>query len=387
MCLRLTTTWYEDDTSVAEHFKMMCELLNAANRAGAEISETESVLSSQELRICAAATHRANLLSNPAPSVPEKCWADGGQAAHQHPEWWGRRRDRGGGGHGRGTKSSGDHGTNLALRPNIAFTAGGPAREPGISLKTYSDSDATYHYFADRRDFIIYEPLLKPEAGRSAGPGGFTITGTGLVVKDTLINGRRVTRHLQAMHSPDMGQNLLSTRQFDREGGERLFESASSTAGLYEINLYQPSPECLVRTRFSAARSHDEVIAMSASQNKAVDIMTWYCHLGHVGMQATQHAIKAMNGMDVKDGVVVGVCEDCMAGRQTRRPFDEVVEWETEIGEQIHGDLMGPMPTVLLGGKRYAFRLRDGYSMWADVSFLTSKTAEETLATAKAFIS
>ncbi|THH05097.1 hypothetical protein EW146_g9994 [Bondarzewia mesenterica] len=245
----------------------------------------------------------------------------------------------------------------------------------------YSDSGATYHYFADWRDFVIYEPLLKPEAGRAAGPGGFTISGTGLVVKDTLINDKRVTHHLQAMHSPDMGQNLLST------SGECLFESDFSTAGLYEIQLYQPSAECIVRARFSATRSHDEVVAMSASQSKAVDIAMWHRRLGHVGMQAAQRAAKAVNGMDVKIGEVVGICEDCMAGRQTRRPFDEVVECETEVGEWIHGDLMGPMPTVSLGGKRYAFGMRDGHSTWVDAAFLTSKTAEETLGAVKAFVS
>ncbi|THH05098.1 hypothetical protein EW146_g9995 [Bondarzewia mesenterica] len=102
MCLRLTTTWYEDGTSITEHFKTMHELLNAANRAGAGISESEfcqmvlmtfpvdgilgtvvmtlltchdsmvaeSVLSSQELQIRAAATRRANLSSNPASNIP-----------------------------------------------------------------------------------------------------------------------------------------------------------------------------------------------------------------------------------------------------------------------------------------------------------------------------
>ncbi|THH16291.1 hypothetical protein EW146_g4334 [Bondarzewia mesenterica] len=458
MRLRLTTTWYEDGTSVTEHFKTMRELLNTANRAGAGISESEfcqmvlmtfpvdgilgtvvmtlltcrdsmvaeSVLSSQELRIRTAATRRANLSSNPAPNIPgntalvaaqrprcshcgklghatEKCWADGGQAAHQRPDWWGRRCDRGSGGHGRVPEQNGNHGANLALGPNIAFTAGGPVSAPGVSLKTYSDSGATYHYFTDQRDFVVYEPLLKPEAGRAAGLRGFTISGTGLVVKDTLINGKRVTRHLQAMHSPDMGQNLLSTRQFDREGGrvwtengrtvitgasgERLFESDSSTAGLYEIQLYQPSAECIVRARFSATRSHDEVVAMSASQSKAVDIAMWHRRLGHVGMQAAQRAAKAVNGMDVKIGEVVGICEDCMAGRQTHRPFDEVVERETEVGERIHGDLMGPMLTVSLGGKCYAFGMRDGHSTWVDAAFLTSKTAKEILGAMKAFVS
>ncbi|THH14155.1 hypothetical protein EW146_g6142 [Bondarzewia mesenterica] len=101
MWLCLTMTWYEDGSSITEHFKMMRELLSAANWAGAGISESEfcqmvlmtfpvdgvlgmvamtlltchdsmvaeSVLSSQELRIHTAATRRVNIPSRSAPSV------------------------------------------------------------------------------------------------------------------------------------------------------------------------------------------------------------------------------------------------------------------------------------------------------------------------------
>ncbi|THH07164.1 hypothetical protein EW146_g9403 [Bondarzewia mesenterica] len=95
--------------------------------------------------------------------------------------------------------------------------------------KTYSDSGATYHYFADHRDFVTYEPLSKPGTGRAAGPNGFTIARSGLVVKDAIVGRKRVTCRLQAVHASDMGQNLLSTRQFDREGGHHPPHEDAST--------------------------------------------------------------------------------------------------------------------------------------------------------------
>ncbi|THH07509.1 hypothetical protein EW146_g9294 [Bondarzewia mesenterica] len=455
MRMRLASTWYVDGTVVTEHFKTLRMLRDTANRAGAAIPEgefcqmalmtfpvdgilgtvvmtlltcqdsmvAESVLSSQEARIRASALRCATLPTIGNSSVvagtalvatqrprcghcnklghsTDKCWADGGAAEHRRPEWWGRRRNRGQNAESNNTTH---HDANLALGPNVAFVAGHqPPTTTGLA--TYSDSGATFHYFADQRDFVTYEPLLQPAEGRAAGPGGFTVAGKGTVVKDAVVQGKCVTRTLRAIYTPDMGQNLLSTRQFDREGGrvwteggctvvvdaagQRLFESTVSTSGLYEIPLYRPSAEAIARARLDSARTADEVIALSASQGKAADIATWHHRFGHIGMQATQRAMKAVDGMAVKAGNAPdAVCEDCLAGRQTRRPFDEVVERETEVGERIHGDLMGPMPTASLDGKRYAFGLRDGCSAWATIAFLASKTVEETLAAVKDFAS
>ncbi|THH11469.1 hypothetical protein EW146_g8023 [Bondarzewia mesenterica] len=389
MRMRLASTWYIDGTVVTEHFKTLQMLCDTANRASAAISEgefcqmalmmfpvdgilgtvvmtlltcqdsmvAESVLSSQEAQIRASALHRANLPAVGNPSTvagtalittqcpqcshcnklghpTDKCWADGGAAEHRRPE---------------------------------------------------CDSGATFHYFADRRDFITYEPLLQPAEGCAAGPGGFTVAGKGTVVKDTIVQGKRVMRTLRAIHAPNMGQNLLSTRQFDREGG-RVWTEGGRTIVVDAAG--RRFAEAIAHARLNSARTIDEVIALSASQGKAADIATWHHHFSHIGMQATQRAIKAVDGMAVKPrNTPDAVCEDCLAGCQTRRPFNEVVEHETEVGKHIHGDLMGPMPTASLGGKRYTFGLRDGCSAWATIAFLASKTAEETLAAVKTFSS
>ncbi|THH13397.1 hypothetical protein EW146_g6813 [Bondarzewia mesenterica] len=226
----------------------------------------------------------------------------------------------------------------------------------------FFDSGAMYHYFADRHDFVTYEPLSRPGSGRAAGPNGFTIAGSGLVVKDAMVGGKRVTHCLQAVHAPDMGQNLLSTRQFDRKGGrvwsekgriiitnvagERLFESTTSAAGLYEVPLFQPSAEAILHHRTKGSMSRPGITASAT------------------GLQATACAATAVDGMVILPGDVVGICEDCMAGQQARRPFDEVVEHKQEIGERIHGNLMGPCQQPHLGAN-----------------------AEETLAAAKSFVS
>ena len=75
-----------------------------------------------------------------------------------------------------------------------------------------------------------------------------------------------------------------------------------------------------------------------------------------------------------------------MAGKQACWPFNKNIKHETKVGEHIHADLIGPMPIASLGGKQYAFSLQDRYSDYRDMSFLASKTTEETLMAAKHFV-
>jgi hypothetical protein len=51
---------------------------------------------------------------------------------------------------------------------------------------------------------------------------------------------------------------------------------------------------------------------------------------------------KLVDGLSVTSKMMKGLCEDCIFGKQARRPFDEVVTPETEVNEHVHTDLWGP---------------------------------------------
>jgi hypothetical protein len=60
----------------------------------------------------------------------------------------------------------------------------------------------------------------------------------------------------------------------------------------------------------------------------------WHDEVG--GLIPGEH----VNGrLDVLGGDVDGLCEDCLAGKQTRRLFDGVHEREAELGERVYTDL------------------------------------------------
>jgi hypothetical protein len=73
---------------------------------------------------------------------------------------------------------------------------------------------------------------------------------------------------------------------------------------------------------------------VARSRNVLVDRSTWHRRLGHIGKTGLDAIIRdncvkglTMNGTDDE-----GLCEDCLSGKQLRRPFDGEHEPETEVG-------------------------------------------------------
>ncbi|KAJ6506921.1 hypothetical protein C8R45DRAFT_768572, partial [Mycena sanguinolenta] len=83
--------------------------------------------------------------------------------------------------------------------------------------------------------------------------------------------------------------------------------------------------------------------------------------LGHIGMSGLDTVIKdeRVKGLNIVDSVDAGLCEDCLAGKQTRRPFNGVHEPEKEPGERQYLDMWGPSEMTSVGGKRWLFHIMD----------------------------
>lgn len=70
------------------------------------------------------------------------------------------------------------------------------------------------------------------------------------------------------------------------------------------------------------------------------------------------------------------MCEDCLYGKATKHPFDEVLTHETEILERVHLDLFGPSRTHTRGGANYLMLCTDGRSSFRVPYFLNNKRKE-----------
>lgn len=87
-----------------------------------------------------------------------------------------------------------------------------------------------------------------------------------------------------------------------------------------------------------------------------------------------------VDGLKIKgDLEVKGLCEDCIYGKHTSRPYSGKRETESKPKECMYIDLWGPASTKSLGGAVYMMLLADGCTARLTGYFLTCKDAVTTL--------
>lgn len=116
----------------------------------------------------------------------------------------------------------------------------------------------------------------------------------------------------------------------------------------------------------------------SCSQTCLVDFKIWHQWLGHVGDSGLKKLIGRgiLDRLDIISTETHGRSKNCICGKQTCRPFDQIIKHEIEILKHIHIDLWGPARVESVGGKQYMMLLTDGVSLFREVFFLTNKKAK-----------
>lgn len=105
---------------------------------------------------------------------------------------------------------------------------------------------------------------------------------------------------------------------------------------------------------------------------KVEKLSEWHLKLVH---QNNEHIKKLLRLHNIKyiDDSADKICEQCLAGKQHRMPFPLSTSRATERLELIHADLCGPMEVESIGKSKYFLLLKDDYSCYRFVYFLTHK--------------
>lgn len=253
----------------------------------------------------------------------------------------------------------------------------------GLDTLTYADSGASNHCFANKSDFSTYEPFLDHQEGQAASKTArFKIHGKGTVIKTYESDHKRaLMTFTNALHTPDFAANLVSISRFDTAGYNvnfgggcaRIIDPKGSEAlsvklvnGMYVFQDVSPN------TTAMPARSHE----------KATSIENWHRRFCHFDTRTIKEmsSKNLVDGLDIKpDKEALGSCEDCIFGKHTSRPYDEIVTPETELLERVHMDLWGPARVKSNGGASYALFMTDGASSMRKEFFFSEKTAEAVL--------
>lgn len=254
-----------------------------------------------------------------------------------------------------------------------------------IDVPTYADSGATDHFFVDRGMFTNYEELTSPVEGHAAPKGArFRVIGRGTVRKICkTTNGVAELVFKNALHAPDLTSNLISINKFDQAGfnvtfggGVVRFQDPSGR----EVMCGKGTSGMYLLSTFSGTGAPSAMIAKS--QLKPTSLEVWHRRFGHASVTAIRNALSK----DLVDGLVIkgalnvpGICEDCVFGKHTARPYDAEVEPEGAPNDCVHVDLWGPSSVSSLGGATYMMVAVDGGSSFISVFFLTRKDATTTL--------
>ncbi|CAL2248998.1 unnamed protein product [Prunus armeniaca] len=113
--------------------------------------------------------------------------------------------------------------------------------------------------------------------------------------------------------------------------------------------------------------------------NKVVNetSILWHQRLGHVNFRDLHKLSKRelVSGLPKLEKFDEHVCEGCQLGKQVRVSHKKVKHIQTNvILELVHMDLVGPIQTVSLGGKKYILVMVDDFSRFTWVSFLREKS-------------
>jgi len=87
-----------------------------------------------------------------------------------------------------------------------------------------------------------------------------------------------------------------------------------------------------------------------------------------------------VDSLNISDKDLHGKCEDCIIGRQTRRPFDGKTDKGLDPLELVSFDLWGPSRVQSAGGKIYFMPVVDGGSSYKYGAYLPDKSDSSTIA-------
>uniref|UniRef100_A0A0A9XEY5 Retrovirus-related Pol polyprotein from transposon TNT 1-94 n=1 Tax=Lygus hesperus TaxID=30085 RepID=A0A0A9XEY5_LYGHE len=233
----------------------------------------------------------------------------------------------------------------------------------------YLDSGASSHISCTSVNLVNMQPADSQTVS--------TADQTDMVVKCkgridlNVIDPSRKVREVQVndvLFIPEAAANLLSvskiashgcTVTFSSKGGKVfdkngvLIATASVEEGLYRLHTVPSTPQR------SFLVTKDEAL--------------WHRRLGHLNNKGIGVLKNNSHGIDT-EYQMSSVCEVCLRGKHSRKPFRASGKRASNILDLVHSDLVGPMEKQSFGGNRYILTLIDDHSRKVFVYLLKEKS-------------
>ena len=250
-------------------------------------------------------------------------------------------------------------------------------------VPTFMDSGASDTMFVSRESFTDYKSVT-PRTGDSAKAenGTFEIVGEGSVVQHYQIDGKeRKITYTRALHTPALNANLVSISALDKAGLTTTFGNGQGVTQKVDGTIVLASRN--VNGMYLLESINDPLktpLAMT-SLSQPTSLEQWHRRLTHCSPLTIQDMANnnLVDDLKISGTTVHGKCENCILGRQTRRPFDGETEKNLAPLELVSFDLWGPSRVQSVGGKLYMQMIVDGGTSFKYGVYLPDKSDATTI--------
>ena len=226
-----------------------------------------------------------------------------------------------------------------------------------------------------------YKPLTKPIRVFLGDNRSLTVSGVGHM-DITLPSGALITIH-GVFHIPGLMRNLISVTALTSTGSSIEFFHDYCVlhfklpTGKFEL-LKLPQRDRLYPVRLTPSDQPSllaENSILTLHLTKVESTLLWHYRLGHINAPTLQRMSKQELCHGLPNAIApIDVCEGCLLGKATHRPFPHSLSRTQQLNQLVHSDLCGPMETLSLSGSSYFLTFIDDYSRYTTVYFVKQKS-------------
>ena len=195
---------------------------------------------------------------------------------------------------------------------------------------------------------------------------------------ELFFNNDRTLCLVDCLYVPDFKRNLISVSCLFEQGLTVEFNSfitiRSSTSvictGDLIDGLYYLSPMSYDVLITEIVDKHDHLAKKRKVSNETY---LWHLRLGHINPNRIHVLVKSgiLTSLDFEP---IPVCESCLEGKMTKRPFKAKGYRATKPLELVHTDVCGPINVQARGGYEYFVTFTDDYSRYGYIYLMRQKS-------------
>jgi transposase InsO family protein len=250
-----------------------------------------------------------------------------------------------------------------------------------MSMHWYLDSGASDHMVNDEQYFKDKKRMENPIKIAVAKSGeSLKAEYVGDIDVISVVNGKKIKCVVEnVLYVPGLKCNLFSVRRMEMIGMKITFEDGNvrienktklvatgrRTGKLYELSLFYVTP--IMNDAMFGGRVKNQ-------------LQLWHRRFGHLSnanlLKLCKSSMVAGMELDLEE-INMGddaLCEPCIAGKQTRLPFNSNSSQRSSRPLQlVHTDICGPIKPATWNGKNYFVSFIDDYTHFTIVYLLSTK--------------